>query len=100
MKATVPTLRRCLGIARKHSDVDRQHREHVLSALKAEGIEVLSSYGNGRKTVLVIDRPPPFVHGGMRRRQPAGDGGREYVMAAPYRGLQLEWRIAEEARHG
>lgn len=54
------------------------------------GSTVLGSYSNGRKIVLIIDTPPVFVSGVMRRRSPNGIGT-DRVMAAPYKGAQIEW---------
>ncbi len=54
------------------------------------GSQVLGSYSNGRKIVLIIDKPPVFVSGVMRRRSPNGIGT-DRVMAAPYKGSQIEW---------
>lgn len=72
--------------------------------LEDQGIEILGHYSNGRKAVLMIDRPPAFVRGVLRRRQPDGRGGTQYIMAAPYQGLQIEWSThvacALEVSHG
>lgn len=72
--------------------------------LEDQGIEILGHYSNGRKAVLMIDRPPAFVSGALRRRQPDGHGGTQYIMAAPYHGLQIEWSTyvacALEVSHG
>ncbi|MGH8053562.1 MAG: hypothetical protein ACREP4_06555 [Stenotrophomonas sp.] len=54
------------------------------------GVTVLGSYSNGRRIVLVVDTPPVFVRGVMRRSSPNGVGT-DRVMAAPYKGAQLEW---------
>ena len=59
--------------------------------LEDQGVQIFGHYSNGRQAVLIIDKPPLFVRGGLRRRQPDGRGGTEYVMAAPYEGLQIEW---------
>jgi hypothetical protein len=59
--------------------------------LENGGIQVLAHYSNGRRLVLIIDRPPPLMRGHVRRRQPNGRGGIERVLAAEYQGLQLEW---------
>jgi hypothetical protein len=59
--------------------------------LENAGITVLAHYSNGRRAVLVIDRPPQGVVGAMKRRQSDGRGGLERVMAADYQGMQLEW---------
>lgn len=59
--------------------------------LENAGIEVLAHYSNGRRAVLIIDRPPPQLQGHLRRRQPNGRGGIERMLAAEYQGLQLEW---------
>lgn len=64
----------------------------ALAALRAAGVRLLRQYDNGRRVVLVVEHPPAFVTGSMCRRQPAGGGGHEYIMAAPYHGAQLEWR--------
>lgn len=72
--------------------------------LEDQGIEIFGHYSNGRKAVLMIDRPPAFVRGARRRRQPDGRGGTQYIMAAPYEGLQIEWSThvacALEVSHG
>lgn len=60
-------------------------------SLEAQGVAVLAHYSNGRKAVLIIDKPPAFVRGVVRRWQPNGCGGTEYIIAAPYLGLQIEW---------
>ncbi|ASK91077.1 hypothetical protein KWH04_01020 [Xanthomonas campestris pv. trichodesmae] len=59
--------------------------------LENVGITVLAHYSNGRRAVLLIDRPPLDVPAVMKRRQPDGRGGIERVMAADYQGMQLEW---------
>ncbi|HHA2680166.1 hypothetical protein [Stenotrophomonas maltophilia] len=59
--------------------------------LENTGIEILGLHSNGRRAVLILDRPPPMVGGHLKRRQPNGRGGQERVMAAEYQGLQLEW---------
>lgn len=59
--------------------------------LENAGIRVLSHYSNGRRPVLIIDRPPPMAQGHLKRHHPNGTGGRDNVMAAEYQGLQLEW---------
>jgi len=63
--------------------------------LENGGIQVLAHYSNGRRAVLIIDRPPPLLQGHVRRRQPNGRGGVERVLAAEYQGLQLEWSVHE-----
>jgi hypothetical protein len=65
--------------------------------LDESGSKVLGHYSNGRVPVLLIDRPPTFVQGVSRRRESDGKGGRVRVYAAPFRGTQLEWRVAEPA---
>lgn len=64
--------------------------------LEAQGVEILGHYSNGRKAVLIVNKPPAFVRGALRRRQPDGRGGTEYILAAPYRGLQIEWSTRVE----
>ncbi|MGH8037034.1 MAG: hypothetical protein ACREPC_08010 [Stenotrophomonas sp.] len=59
--------------------------------LENAGIQVLSHYSNGRRAVLIIDRPPPMIRGALKRRQPNGMGGQDRIMAAEYQGMQLEW---------
>lgn len=55
------------------------------------GIQVLASYANGRRPVLIIDKPPRFVRGAVKRRQPNGRGGITLACAASYQGCQIEW---------
>ncbi|MCD7099083.1 hypothetical protein [Stenotrophomonas sp. MMGLT7] len=64
--------------------------------LEQAGIQVIAHYSNGRRAVLIIDRPPPLVRGVLRRRQPNGRGGIERVLAAEYEGLQIEWSTHED----
>ncbi len=60
-------------------------------ALEAQGVAVLAHYSNGRQAVLIIDKAPTFVRGVVRRWHPNGRGGTEYILAAPYQGMQIEW---------
>lgn len=100
MKTAVPTLQRCLGLRTNRESTARTHDAHALHALRKTGVAILDQRNNGRRTVLVIDRPPAFVRGGLRRRQCTTDGQTTYTLAAPWRGLQLEWSVSEEVRHG
>lgn len=59
--------------------------------LENSGIEILGVHSNGRRAVLILDRPPAMVGGHLKRRQPNGSGGQDRVMAAEYQGVQLEW---------
>lgn len=76
----------------------------VAERLSAIHCTVLSAYANGRRPVLVIDRPPPFVQGAVKRQHPDGVGGIERVFAAGYHGVQLEWidhvPASREVGHG
>lgn len=68
------------------------------------GVTVLMAYANGRRPVLVVDTPPSFVRGVIKRASPDGNGGIERVHAAPFYGVQIEWLehvpAAKEVRHG
>lgn len=104
MKTSVPNLQRCRGLAVNRTDTNRAHAQQAIRALRKQSVSILSMRNNGRRLVLVIDQPPAFVRGVMRSRHTSPIGNREYTMAAPYRGVQLEWRVAEdesaEVRHG
>jgi hypothetical protein len=104
MKTSVPNLGRCRGLAVNRTDTNRVHERQAIRALRKQSVSILSMRNNGRRLVLVIDQPPAFVRGVMRSRHTSPIGNREYTMAAPYRGVQLEWRVVEdesaEVRHG
>lgn len=72
--------------------------------LENSGIEVLGLHSNGRRAVLIVNRPPPTIGGHLKRRQPNGRGGQDRVMAAEYQGVQLEWTqrrpMLQEVAHG
>ena len=103
-KPAVPTLRHCRGLVANRTDANIAHAQQAIRALRKQSVSILSMRNNGRRLVLVIDQPPAFVRGVMRSRHTSPIGNREYTMAAPYRGVQLEWRVAEdesaEVRHG
>lgn len=65
--------------------------------LDESGSKVLGHYYNGRRPVLLVDKPPVFLEGVSRWREPSGDGGFDRVMAAGYGAVQLEWRVHEAA---
>lgn len=69
---------------------------NVAAMLEKEGTTIFSTFNNGRTMVFIIDQPPAFVRGGMKWRVPNGNGY-DRVMAAPFHGMQLEWRTAESA---
>lgn len=54
-------------------------------------VTIIAAYANGRRPVLIIDAPPPFVVGALKRQHPNGKGGTTVVMAASFNGCQLEW---------
>ncbi len=100
-KTTVPTLRHCRGLNVNRIDATQTHALHALQALRKMGVSILSQRSNGRRLVVVVDQPPASVSGGMCRRQPMADGRTHYTLAAPWRGLQLEWAAYScEVRHG
>lgn len=99
MKVAVPTLRRCRALRANRECNARTHDAHAVHALRKTGVTILEQRDNGRRTVVVIDHPPAFVRGGLRRRERMPDGRTACTFAAPWRGLQLEWIEAEEARH-
>lgn len=95
---TVPTLRRCRGIAASRrarmtysTEEARTHEAKALQALRSTGVTILAQRNNGRRMVVEVDTPPAFVRGGMCRRQLNAEGVPIYTLAAPWRGLQLEW---------
>lgn len=67
-----------------------RHAATAIEQLDAHGIQVLGSYSNGRRPVLLLERKPAFVTGAMQRRQPTGRGV-DRVYAANYFGCQIEW---------
>lgn len=52
---------------------------------------IIAAFANGRRPVLIIDTPPPFVVGSIKRRSPNALGGVTEVYAASFHGCQLEW---------
>lgn len=100
MKTAIPTLRRCRGLVANRKSIAQAHEAHAIHTLRKTGVAILEQLNNGRRTVLVIDRPPAFVRGGLRRRQRTPDGHTTYTLAAPWHGLQLEWNEPEEVRYG
>ena len=68
---------------------------HVAAAaadrLSACGENILHAYANGRRAVLIIDHPPAFVRGVVKRTHPDGRGGVKRIWAASFHGVQLEW---------
>lgn len=65
----------------------------VAARLAAQGVYVNHAFANGRSPVLVIDHPPAFIRGVVKRSTPTGAGGVEQVWAAPFYGVQLEWLV-------
>lgn len=63
----------------------------VARQLTDAGIEIHSAFDNGRRMVLLIDKPPAFAAGHIKRHHPNGMGGTTTVFAAGYHGCQLEW---------
>ena len=55
------------------------------------GSRVIGAYANGRRPVLIVDAPPSFVHGLVKRTNPNGAGKTTLVYAASFHGCQLEW---------
>jgi hypothetical protein len=88
---TVPTLRHCRGLHRNRADCTRTHEAQAIRALRKTGVTILDQRNNGRRIVVVVDTPPAFVRGAMCRRRQTPEGTTEYTLAAPWRGLQLEW---------
>lgn len=69
--------------------------EHVLGALdrlQASGIAVIGVFYGGGKPVVVVDRKPPFVRGGLKQRQVIG-AQVQHTYAAPFHGVQLQWLV-------
>ncbi|RPE81820.1 hypothetical protein [Vulcaniibacterium tengchongense] len=62
----------------------------VIERLEREGIRVLSVFDNGRRPVLIVNSKPSFADGVRYRRHPVADG-HDYVCAAPYEDVQVEW---------
>lgn len=62
------------------------------------GGTIIAAYANGRRPVLIVAGPPPFVAGHAKRTHPNGAGGTTTVFAASYHGCQLEWMRETHAR--
>ncbi|GGK08779.1 hypothetical protein [Luteimonas terricola] len=83
-----------------------QVASHAAGLLADAGTRVIGAYANGRRPVLIIDKPPTFVRGAVKTRgKPHPDGGRRtLVLGASFQGCQLEWwedvPVAQEVRHG
>jgi hypothetical protein len=65
--------------------------------LMASGCSIESTFHNGRRMVLLVDRPPAFVTGHMKTRHPNGSGGLTTLYAASFHGCQLEWSVDSES---
>lgn len=72
-----------------------QSAVEVAKKIEEAGSQVIGSYCNGRRTVLLIDQPPAFVQGHCKQRYPNHLGGYTRMFAAPYYGVQLEWMVDE-----
>lgn len=75
----------------------------VAKQLTDAGVEIHTAFDNGRRMVLLIEKPPEFVTGHMKRHHPNGMGGTTTIFAASYQGCQLEWQTdtyATEVGHG
>lgn len=72
--------------------------------LAACGVTVVHAYANGRRAVLIIDKPPVFVRGVIKRTHPDGAGGVQRIWAANFYSVQLEWLEnvpqGQAVRHG
>jgi len=76
------------------SSVMPDHLQQATEAarqLVAASAAIIAMYANGRRPVLIIDAPPPFVTGSIKRRTPNALGGVTEVYAASFHGCQLEW---------
>lgn len=72
--------------------------------LAACDVSIVHAYANGRRAVLIIDKPPAFVRGVIKRTNPDGAGGVQRIWAANFYNVQLEWLenvpAQQEVGHG
>ena len=68
-----------------------QQAANAARALEAADVVIVAQYANGRRPVLIIDKPPTFVVGSIKRRTPNALGGVTEVYAASFLACQLEW---------
>lgn len=64
----------------------------AVDKLHAQGVHVLGHYSNGRKPVLIIDKPPAKMSGVLRMRAPSRVvNGAQHTFASHFEGVQVEW---------
>lgn len=89
----------------RNNDAARAAFESVLIALdklQACKSKVHAVFYGGAKPVVVVEKPPAFVRGGLTNRQVVNDT-LQHTYAAPFNGVQLQWiectPIVREAGH-
>lgn len=64
----------------------------ALDRLQADRITVIGVFYGGSKPVVIVDRKPAFVRGGLKQRQVVG-AQVQRTYAAPFHGVQLQWLV-------